>query len=187
MRNWIETGDSSGGAIQLLADRRSGVIVVHAGNLKAIYGRWFPYQGNLLTSYWDQWYRPSGGDVCELFYHCPFGMPGYLVLDYIRSSSTTQLSSIYVAGLVLDHIAKLKGCMAILCHVTNDRISDRFLNRWGWERHCQHWQGRHFIKRFYGSYPPAPYPWNVRIGLPDNELNRRESNGTTSIVPEHTA
>ena len=74
----------------------------------------------------------------------------------------------YAATLVLDAIAELKHINAIVCHVTNERITDRLLHRWGWEEHCQDWPGRHFIKRFYGNYPTIKSVWRERLTL-DND------------------
>jgi hypothetical protein len=66
---------------------------------------------------------------------------------------------------MLDEIARIKGAHAIVCHVTNGRISDRLLRRWGWEAHCLNWKGRHFIKRFYGRYADIPNHWRSRLML----------------------
>jgi hypothetical protein len=55
---------------------------------------------------------------------------------------------------VLDEVARLKASDAILCDVWNWRISDRLLARWGWQPHKPDRWHRHFIKRFYGVYPP---------------------------------
>ena len=54
---------------------------------------------------------------------------------------------------VLDQIAEIKHSDALLCEAFNQRISDRFLARMGWERHMESSSKRHFIKRFYGKYP----------------------------------
>ena len=77
----------------------------------------------------------------------------------------TALSTFYAATLILDEIARLRDTNAIVCNVTNLRISDRLMLRWGWEKHCQHWAGRHFIKRFYGRYPEISSTWRERLGL----------------------
>jgi hypothetical protein len=75
------------------------------------------------------------------------------------------LSTFYAATLVLDEIARLRDANAIVCNVTNVRISDRLMRRWGWEEHCQQWMGRHFIKRFYGHFPDIPSSWRERLNL----------------------
>ncbi len=150
---------------QLLAKWRAGHIVIQDGRLVAVYGRWWPYIGNHLRVAWDQRFRPTADNRCELFYHAPLSAPQFLTLSYIHSGEKTALASVYAATLVLDEIAKLKGSLAIVCNVTNDKISDRFLARWGWESHCPHLAGRHFIKRFYGNFPKIPQTWRNRLTL----------------------
>lgn len=149
----------------LLRRRRAGRIVTQAGRLQAIYGRWWPYAGNLLQAQWDALFRPLGEDRCELYYHQSGPAGGFLTLSYVHSGPTTSLSTVYAATLVLDEIAKLKQSNAIVCHVANARISDRVLQRWGWQAHCLHWKGRHFIKRFYGHYPSIAPQWRRRLSL----------------------
>jgi hypothetical protein len=55
----------------------------------------------------------------------------------------------------------IKRSDALLCDVLNERISDRLLQRWGWERHVLDSPRRHHIKRFYGEYPPAQPDWGL--------------------------
>lgn len=148
---------------QQLATRSAGHIVVQGGRLVAVFGRWWPYLGNHLRAAWDKRFRFSEADRCELFYHAPFSSPQFLTLSYIHSGEKTSLASFYAATLVLDEIARIKHSLAIVCNVTNDRISDRLLARWGWEAHCPDWPGRHFIKRFYGKYPQIEEYWHKRL------------------------
>ena len=54
---------------------------------------------------------------------------------------------------MLDEIARIKGTDAIVAELSNLRISDRLARRWGWEPHVPSSRRRHYIKRFYGSYP----------------------------------
>jgi hypothetical protein len=131
---------------------------------------------------WDVNFRPLKSDRCELFYYQPLGSPGYLCLSYVRSGARTSLGSFYLATLALDAIARVRRTKAILCHVTNDRISDRLMHRWGWQPHCHHWKGRHYIKRFYGDYPePAPH-WRHRLGIDNDELGNY---GTAGLEIEY--
>jgi hypothetical protein len=148
-----------------LAARRAGQIVVQSGALVAVYGRWWPYLGNHLRAAWDQRFRQTEEDRCELFYHAAISSPQFLTLSYIHSGERTSVASVYAATLILDEIARLKRTLAIVCNVTNDRISDRALARWGWESHCHGWSGRHFIKRFYGEYPPISNSWRTRLTM----------------------
>ena len=148
-----------------LARRRCGCIVTAGGQLLAIHGRWWPYRGNLLRSAWDARYGGLPEDECELYYHQPLATPSFLTLSYVHAGEGTSLTTLYTAGLVLDEIARLKRADAIVSHVTNGRISDRLLARWGWEPHCLNWHGRHFIKRFYGRYPELASHWRRRLTL----------------------
>ena len=150
---------------QQLEARRAGHIVVQGGRLVAVFGRWWPYLGNHIRAAWDQRFRQTEVDRCELFYHAPLSSPQFLTLSYIHSGERTSLASLYAATLVLDEIARIKRSLAIVCNVTNDRISDRLLARWGWETHCHAWSGRHFIKRFYGEYPEIATVWRTRLKM----------------------
>ena len=146
-----------------LASRRSGMIVTENGRFRAVVGRWWPHYGSLVEFLWDRKLRRMPGDRCELFYHQSLASPGFLTLDYVRTGCATRLTTCYTASLVLDEIARLRKTNAIVCNVINDRISDRLLERWGWEAHCPTWSGRHFIKRFYGEYPSVPSDWQARL------------------------
>ncbi len=55
---------------------------------------------------------------------------------------------------MLDQIAWLKQSDALVCDAWNDRLSERMAARYGWEPHLSSRWHRHFIKRFYGDYPP---------------------------------
>lgn len=150
---------------EIVAERRIGHIVIEAGRLLAVYGRWWPYYGNMLQTYLDVKMRPVQADRCELFYHQSLSAAGFLTLAYVRSGPRTSLSSFYGATLVLDEVARVKRANAIVSHVTNSRITDRLLQRWGWQQHCLDWPGRHFIKRFYGVYPSISPHWRSRLQL----------------------
>jgi hypothetical protein len=92
-------------------------------------------------------------DACRLFFNQPMAHRNFLALKYIVSNFGTTFATIRRAMLVLDEIARIKKSDAILAHVTSPQISDRLMQRWGWERHLEHSSRRQFIKRFYGEYP----------------------------------
>ena len=154
--------DLSTGATTL-ASRRCGMIVTECGRFRAVHGRWWPHYGSLVECLWEQKMRRMPGDRCELFYHQSLTSPGFLTIDYVRTGRSTSLATCYAASLILDEIARLRRTNAIVCNVINDRISDRLLERWGWQAHCPSWSGRHFIKRFYGEYPTTPTGWQARL------------------------
>lgn len=156
----VEDLDAENGG---LAKWRAGRIATSAGRLVRVERRWLAYKATRLRVWRDRRRSPRGPIQCELFFHQPLGNPDFLVLGYVRSHPQSSLANFYCAALILDEIARLKRCHAIVAEVTNDRLSDRLLARWGWERHCRSWRGRHFIKRFYGVYPAIPAAWQNSV------------------------
>ena len=146
-----------------LASWRAGRIVTVDGRLVGVERRWLGYKATRLRVWRDRHRAARGARRCELYFHHAFGKPDFLVLGYVRSHPQASLATFYCATLVLDEIARIKRSQAIVAEVTNDRLSDRLLKRWGWERHCLSWPGRHFIKRFYGTYPALPGAWLDRV------------------------
>ena len=129
---------------------RYGTIQIEAGLLTEVRFRPFPKR----VSIWETrglgaWrHRGRPGDRCQLYFNQPRSIPDLLALIYVESTAQSTLRTIYRGLEVLDQIARLKGCDAIVSDVSNQRISDRMLERHGWVRHCLHLRGRHFIKRF---------------------------------------
>ncbi len=110
----------------------------------------------LEVSLWGRLvHRLRTGNRCWLYYRQPRAMPRFLVLDYVLSARATSLATCRGVLGVLDELARLKHCDAILCDVAALRISDRLLARCGWQAHAPTARHRHFIKRFYGQYPAA--------------------------------
>ena len=153
----------------VVARRRQGHLIVEQGRMRALLGRWWPHYGSLAEVAWDSYCRRlsrrSLHDRCDLYFHQSFGSSTFLTLSYVRASPSTSMTTLFAASLVLDEIARIKGTDAIVCNVTNNRISSRLLQRWGWEKHCESWSGRHYIKRFYGNYPIIPDHWRKRLTL----------------------
>jgi hypothetical protein len=94
-------------------------------------------------------------DACRLYFNQPWGHRNFLALKYIVSHLGTTFATIQRAMQVLDEVARIKRSDAIVAHVSNPNISDRLMERWGWERHLESSNRRHFIKRFYGVYPES--------------------------------
>ncbi len=139
----------------VLRARRYGVIVMRAGRLEAIHLRPLPKwisRAELVPIPW-RYHARGPRDACWLYYNQPFRFPNFLALKYVVSTAGTRLTTFHNALHVLDGIARIKQIDALLCDVSNVRISDRLLARWGWEPHKpQRWH-RNYIKRFYGHYP----------------------------------
>lgn len=132
---------------------RCGRIVMQAGRLVEIQRRLTCGSVSVAQVWWQAKYGRSDDDVCWLDYHQPFGMPAFLTLDYVRSGTRAGYRSFIGAAHVLEQIARIRGAVAIVAHVTNGNISDRFLQRMQWQTHMPNWKGRHWIRRFYDGYP----------------------------------
>ena len=148
----FEAGSAAIGA------RRYGVIETRDGQFAGVHLRPWPK----LVAWPELWplvgprYHARGdADRCLLYYNQPRRMPQFLALKYIVSTNGTSYRTSRAALVVLDAIAQLKQADAIVCDAANYRLSDRLMQRLGWEPHKpQRWH-RNFIRRFYGSYPAA--------------------------------
>lgn len=155
---WFETATDLTRDAARLARRRYGVIEVVDGCLQRVQLRPWPTvvsaPGILLFG--GLRHRHSAGDRVRLYYNQPRRFDSFLVLKYVASSRETSLASIRRALETLDEIARIKRSDALLCDVANWRISTRLMARLGWQPHCPARWHRHYIKRFYGVYPPQP-------------------------------
>jgi hypothetical protein len=140
-----------------LRGRRYGVIEVADGRFRRVVLRPFPKVAAglevVISGGWK--HTRQTGDRIWLYYNQPRRFSNFLVLKYAVSARQTSTGSLSRALAVLDEIARLKGSDALLCDAGNGRISARLLARWGWVPHCPSRWHRHFIKRFYGEYPPC--------------------------------
>lgn len=140
----------------VLRRRRYGVIEVRDDRFSHVLLRPVPkvlsfYEPLLLGAHQ---HRRRRGNRCWLYYNQPRRLPNFLALSYVVSTAGCTLRTFHGALVVLDEIARIKGIDAVVCDVANARISDRLLARGGWEPHLESRWHRHFIKRFYGEYPP---------------------------------
>ena len=149
--------DLAAGA-DLLRRRRYGVIEVVDGRFRRVVLRPFPKivsaPDAAILGRWRHRHRP--GDRVRLFYNQPWRFSNFLVLKYVESARDSSMGIACAALAVLDEIARLKRSDALLCDVSNGRITSRLLGRYGWEPHCPSWFHRHYIKRFYGVYHSWP-------------------------------
>jgi hypothetical protein len=147
-----------------LRARRYGVIETCGGQFAAVHLRPWPK----LLAWPEVWplagprYHARGeADRCLLYYNQPRRMPQFLALKYIVSTDGTSYRTFRAALAVLDAIAQLKHADAIVCDAANYRLSDRLMQRLGWEPHKpQRWH-RNYIRRFYGQYPAVAVPLRV--------------------------
>ncbi len=140
---------------KIIRHRPYGVIETRNGRFSSIRFRpWPKLVSATEAAIWGAIKNNSTShDRCQIYFNQPIGHRKFIALKYIESSTGTTLATLWRAMQTLDEVARIKRTDAILGHVTNQRISDRLMERWGWERHLTKNKGRHFIKRFYGKYP----------------------------------
>ncbi len=152
--DWFQSIQDIGSQRERISRNRYGLIVTNQGQLEKIQFRPWPKLISIPEVTWLGAWKHQRGDSgdCRLFYNQPLAHSNYLTLSYIESSWQSGLKNFHLALQILDLVALVKRSDAILCEVTNSRISDRLFRRWGWEPHIPHARRRHWIKRFYGNY-----------------------------------
>lgn len=155
MRPIIETVRAIEPNQQVLRQRPYGMIEAINGKVVRIRLKPWPKIASLMEAHWIQAMKSQRQqpDVCRLYYNQPIGHRNYLVLSYVESSLNTRLKTFYATLDALNQIAFIKRSDALLAEVTTKRLTDRFLERRGWERYLEHKPQRHWVKRFYGTYP----------------------------------
>lgn len=139
---------------------RYGVVETRGGHLMAIHFRPWPKLLSLreLWPVGPRFHARGESDRCLLYFNQPRRCPNFLALRYIVSTHGTSFATFRAALTVLDAVAQIKGTDAIVCDAANLRLSDRVMQRLGWQAHKpQRWH-RNFIRRFYGEYPPLQLP-----------------------------
>ncbi len=153
-----ETIDNFDARSDTIRRRRYGVIETSGQRFVAIHFRPWPK----LLAWPEIWpagpvYHARGKqDRCLLYYNQPLRHSNFLALRYVVSTHGSSYGTVCAALDVLDAIARLKGTDALLCDAANSRISDRLMQRQGWQPHRPSRWHRNFIKRFYGQYPEVP-------------------------------
>ncbi len=149
--------DLSAGA-EPLRRRSYGVIEAVDGRFRRVVLRPFPKLVSipeiLLLGRWVHARRPA--DRCRLYYNRPRRFPNFLAVKYVVSGKGTSYLTCRRVSESLDEIARIQRTDAMVCELTNHRITDRMMARWGWEPHRPSSRRRHFIRRFWGTYPPRP-------------------------------
>ena len=139
----------------ILRRRPYGVIEIVDDQFRAVHLRPWPKLVSVAEILWrgSKFHHQKPGNRCLLYYNQPLRFCDFLTLKYVVSTSEATFKTFRRSLIVLEEIARIKGSDALLCEASNLRISDRLLKRWGWESHVPNSRRRHFIKRFYGTYP----------------------------------
>ena len=155
MGRFIQTIHDLRSSQERLASKPYGVIVAEQGVFQSVQIRPFPKLSSLAETLWIGGFshRRIQRDRVQVFYNQPLRHPNFLVAKYAVSEFGTTLATLRAAFKAFNEIARIKQVDAILCHIVNRRITDRFMQYWGFERHRLSAKGRHYIRRFYGEFP----------------------------------
>lgn len=168
----FETVTDLAGGAEVIRRRRYGMIEAAEGEFRRVVLRPVPKLASLLEilllGRWHHRRRP--GDRCRLYYNQPRRLENFLAVTYVVSSKGASWATLRRASEALDQIARLKATDAMVCDAANARLSAQMLARWGWQPHKPSRWHRHYIKRFYGIYPPVPGWVAPAGGAPSAEL-----------------
>ena len=142
----------------LIRRRRYGRIECRQGAFASLTFRPWPKRVWLAESRWlGNWqHRLRTGDWCRLYFNQPRGFDNYLSLIFVVSGREASFATFRAAVQTLDEIARIKDVDALLCDASNERISPRLLQRWGWQSHAPSLPGRNYIKRLR-----QPFSWQA--------------------------
>ncbi|MHB8902840.1 MAG: hypothetical protein ACYC6Y_29120 [Thermoguttaceae bacterium] len=150
--------------IQAQADvvrrRRFGVIEARDGAFHRILFRPWPTWVSIPeVLLWAPWLRRRRHrDRCLLYFDQPWSQPNYLAVKYLLTTAGTSYASVVAARRAVDEVARIKRSDALVCHVSNRRLSGRIMRRWGWEPLNDSPRCTLFVRRFYGKYPGQELP-----------------------------
>lgn len=127
---------------------KSGTILVSEGSVDQLWGRWWGYQANVWQVWWLQRWPKLPKDTCRIDYTFPGNGNEFLTLRFVQTGRHTTLKTVHAALRTLEKVAKLRDAYAIVCCLSNQRLHEKIMARWGYERHARKLPGLHFIKRF---------------------------------------
>lgn len=126
---------------------RYGTVALRHGEVVTIQARWWPRWGTLWGAMSDRVIRTLPEDECRFYYSFPRSAPGYMSLLYVHAGEKTSYKTFHQGILAIDTIAQLKHARAIVCQVTNDRLTTRMMTRWGYCQHAENLGPNHYIRR----------------------------------------
>jgi len=126
---------------------RYGEVVLRNGRAVSIQARWWPRWGTVWGAMVDRVVRSLPEDECRFYYSFPRSAPGYMSLLYVHAGEKTYYRTFHQGIVAIDAIAGLHKARAIVCQVTNDRLNDRMMTRWGYVKHAENLGDNHYIRR----------------------------------------
>lgn len=109
--------------------------------------RLWPRIASSLDVIWDEKSSAGEPNSCRVFLSFPKRAPGYMTVNYLRTGPDTEYRILARATKIVDQIAIVRNCQAIVCQVISRRISERLLQRWGYVPHAKSLGNGHFIRR----------------------------------------
>lgn len=132
---------------QIVKRWRYGAIEIRDGELDHVAARWWPRLASEWESLREQLIKTLPVGVCRMYYSFPWRTPGFMVLAYAHSGPETTYQTIRCGLRTLEQIAGVWHAQAIVCQATNNRLSERTMNRWGYEKHALSLGDNHYIRR----------------------------------------
>ena len=132
----------------IVASWRYGEVTIVGSHVRSIQARWWPRWGTVFGMWTDRISRSLPVDECRFYYAFPKSSPGFMSLLYTHAGPRTSYATFYRGIETLDRIATLNKAHAIVCQTTNDRLTERMMNRWGYHRHAENLGDGHYIRRF---------------------------------------
>lgn len=154
---WFETVTDLTAQAAVVRRRRYGVLEVADRQLVQVRFRPWPTLFAVEEFMaWKEWRRRSApGDRCWIYFNQPRRFPQFLAVKFLVGTPQVRLATLHEALRLLDQIAQIKGCDALLCDAANVRLSERLMARHGWLPHAPSRWHRNFIRRLYEP-PPVP-------------------------------
>lgn len=124
-----------------------GEIELSGGAVVCIYPRWWPRIGSKWESAVESYLKVLPEDSCRVYYAFPMRAPNYMSVLYAHSGPNTSYKTLYRGVTAVEEIARIREAHAIVCQVSNSRLSERLMKRLGYVRHALNLGDHHYIKR----------------------------------------
>lgn len=132
---------------RIVSQWRYGTVVLQNGRVILIQARWWPRWGTVWGAMTDRVVRVLPEDECRFYYSFPRSSPGFMSLLYVHAGEKTCYSTFHQGIVAIDTIARWRNSKAIVCQVTNSRLTHRMMTRWGYVRHAESLGDNHYIHR----------------------------------------
>jgi hypothetical protein len=126
---------------------RYGQVVLVDGQVARVDARWWPRWTSVWGAITEQIARTLPTEECRFYYAFPRRSPDYLSLLYVHAGPQTSYRTFHRGIVAIEAIARSRNARGIVCQVTNHRLTERLMGRWGYERHALRLGGDHYIHR----------------------------------------